>query len=57
VNRAADFLRDEWRQDENKGMVRAEDGRWVLPPRHREVHDHPEDTDHHHLQQLGLAAN
>jgi hypothetical protein len=57
VNRAADFLRDEWRQDENKGMVRAEDGRWVLPPRHREVHDHPaEDTDHH-LQQLGLAAN
>ncbi|XP_002456959.2 phospholipase A1-Igamma1, chloroplastic [Sorghum bicolor] len=62
VNKAADFLRDEhmvppvWRQDANKGMVRAEDGRWVLPPRHREVHDHPEDTDHH-LQRLGLAAN
>ncbi|RLM60930.1 hypothetical protein C2845_PM14G12370 [Panicum miliaceum] len=62
VNKAADFLRDEhmvppeWRQqDENKGMVRADDGRWVLPPRQREVHDHPEDIDHH-LQQLGLTA-
>ena len=45
-----------WRQDENKGMVRAEDGRWVLPPRHREVHDHLEDTDHH-LPAARLAAN
>lgn len=62
VNKAADFLLDEhmvppvWRQDENKGMVRTEDGRWVLPPRQREVDDHPEDTDHH-LDQLGLTAN
>lgn len=62
VNKAADFLRDEhmvppeWRQDANKGMVRTDDGRWVLPPRHREVHDHPDDMEHH-LHQLGLIAN
>ncbi|CAO2196174.1 unnamed protein product [Urochloa humidicola] len=62
VNKAADFLRDEhmvppeWRQDENKGMVRADDGRWVLPKRHRDVHEHPEDIEHH-LQQLGLIAD
>ncbi|KAL6613788.1 hypothetical protein ACP70R_036058 [Stipagrostis hirtigluma subsp. patula] len=61
VNKAADFLRDEhmvppqWRQDENKGMVRTEDGRWVLPPRDRDVDDLPEDTDHH-LEQIGLTA-
>nr|CAB3475949.1 unnamed protein product [Digitaria exilis] len=61
VNKSADFLRDEcmvppvWYQAENKGMVRMEDGRWVLAPRHREIDEHPEDTDHH-LQQLGLTA-
>ncbi|EMS52880.1 hypothetical protein TRIUR3_24451 [Triticum urartu] len=60
VNKAADFLRDEhmvppgWRQDANKGMVRSEDGRWVLPHRPRHVEDHPDDTDVH-LAQLGLV--
>ncbi|KAG8068952.1 hypothetical protein GUJ93_ZPchr0005g16034 [Zizania palustris] len=40
VNKACDFLKDHhcvppcWRQDENKGMVRAPDGRWVQPDRH-----------------------
>ena len=62
VNKSADFLRDEhmvppvWYQEENKGMVRTEDGRWVLPPRHRDIDEHPDDTDHH-LQQLGLTAS
>jgi len=60
VNKSADFLREEhmvppvWCQAENKGMVRTEDGRWVLPPRHRDIDEHPDDTDHH-LQQLGLT--
>jgi hypothetical protein len=40
----------------NKGMVRTEDGRWVLTPRPRNVQKHPDDIDHH-LQQLGLIAN
>ncbi|OEL25453.1 Phospholipase A1-Igamma1, chloroplastic [Dichanthelium oligosanthes] len=62
VNKSADFLRDDhmvppvWYQAENKGMVRTEDGRWVLPPRHRDIDEHPADTDHH-LQQLGLTAS
>ncbi|CAD6340153.1 unnamed protein product [Miscanthus lutarioriparius] len=62
VNKSADFLRDEhmvppvWYQEENKGMVKTEDGRWVLPPRHRDIDEHPDDTDHH-LQQLGLTAS
>ncbi|PUZ58402.1 hypothetical protein GQ55_5G507300 [Panicum hallii var. hallii] len=62
VNKSTDFLRDEhmvppvWYQAENKGMVRAEDGRWVLLPRHRDIDEHPEDTDHH-LQRLGLTAS
>ncbi|CAL4965725.1 unnamed protein product [Urochloa decumbens] len=61
VNKSADFLRDDhmvppvWYQAENKGMVRTEDGRWVLPPRHRDIDQHPEDTEHH-LKQLGLNA-
>ncbi|CAO2209614.1 unnamed protein product [Urochloa humidicola] len=61
VNKSADFLRDDhmvppvWYQKENKGMVRTEDGRWVLPPRHRDIDEHPEDTEHH-LKQLGLNA-
>ncbi|CAO2161363.1 unnamed protein product [Urochloa humidicola] len=62
VNKSADFLRDNhmvppvWYQAENKGMVRTEDGRWVLLPRHRDIPEHPEDTDHH-LQRLGLNAS
>ncbi|RLN25172.1 phospholipase A1-Igamma1, chloroplastic-like [Panicum miliaceum] len=62
VNKSTDFLRDEHMvppvryQAENKGMVRAEDGRWVLLPRHRDIDEHPEDTDHH-LQRLGLTAS
>ncbi|CAL4965727.1 unnamed protein product [Urochloa decumbens] len=62
VNKSADFLRDDhmvppvWYQAENKGMVRMEDGRWVLVPRHRDIAEHPEDTDHH-LQRLGLNAS
>ena len=62
VNKSADFLRDEHmvrpcgNQAENKGMGRTEDGRWVLPPRHRDIDEHPDDTDHH-LQQLGLNAS
>ncbi|CAL4963156.1 unnamed protein product [Urochloa decumbens] len=61
VNKSADFLRDDhmvppvWYQAENKGMVRTEDGSWVLPPRHRDIDQHPEDTEHH-LKQLGLNA-
>uniref|UniRef100_M8B1V8 Lipase n=1 Tax=Aegilops tauschii TaxID=37682 RepID=M8B1V8_AEGTA len=61
VNKAADFLMDEhmvpdgWRQELNKGMVRTEDGRWMLPHRPRNVEEHPEDTDLH-LAELGLAA-
>ncbi|XP_061359645.1 phospholipase A1-Igamma3, chloroplastic [Gastrolobium bilobum] len=56
VNKSCDFLRSEygvpshWRQDENKGMVRTGDGRWVLPERPRVV-AHPPDTAHH-LQQV-----
>lgn len=59
INKACDFLKDHhmvppyWRQDENKGMIRASDGRWIQPERPR-IEDHPEDT-HHHLKQLGLG--
>ncbi|CBI16352.3 unnamed protein product, partial [Vitis vinifera] len=63
VNKSCDFLRSEygvpgnWRQDENKGMVRASDGRWVLPERPR-MEAHPPDTAHHleqtHFQLLLL---
>ncbi|KAJ6853074.1 putative phospholipase A1-Igamma1, chloroplastic [Iris pallida] len=59
VNKACDFLKDHhlvpphWRQDENKGMIRAGDGRWIQPER-PQIDDHPADT-HHHLQQLGLG--
>ncbi|XP_064946722.1 phospholipase A1-Igamma1, chloroplastic-like [Musa acuminata AAA Group] len=59
VNKACDFLKEHhmvppfWRQDENKGMSRAHDGRWVQTDR-QEVDDHPEDTQHH-VQRLGLA--
>ncbi|MQM10771.1 hypothetical protein Taro_043668 [Colocasia esculenta] len=58
VNKACDFLKDHhmvppnWRQDENKGMIRSHDGRWIQPDRPR-VDEHPPDI-HHHLRQLGL---
>ncbi|KAJ9695981.1 hypothetical protein PVL29_008310 [Vitis rotundifolia] len=63
VNKASDFLKDHylvppyWRQDENKGMVRSSDGRWVQPerPKH-ELHDHNHADMHHHLGQLGLSS-
>ncbi|KAF8765752.1 hypothetical protein HU200_008259 [Digitaria exilis] len=57
VNKACDFLKDHhgvppcWRQDENKGMVRGRDGRWVQPDRHGwhlDDHDDHEDPPHHH---------
>jgi hypothetical protein len=57
VNKACDFLKDHylvppyWRQDENKGMVRSKDGRWVQPERPKLDDDHPSDI-HHHLNQL-----
>ncbi|OMP09832.1 Lipase, class 3 [Corchorus olitorius] len=60
VNKACDFLKDHylvppcWRQDENKGMIRNKDGRWMQPERPK-LDDHPEDI-HHHLKQLGLAT-
>ncbi|XP_060970061.1 phospholipase A1-Igamma2, chloroplastic [Cannabis sativa] len=39
VNKACDFLKDHylvppfWRQEENKGMIRSNDGRWIQPER------------------------
>ncbi|PON38002.1 Fungal lipase-like domain containing protein [Parasponia andersonii] len=59
VNKASDFLKDHylvppfWRQDENKGMIRSKDGRWIQPERPK-LDDHPEDM-HRHLKQIGLA--
>lgn len=58
VNKACDFLKDHlkvppfWRQDENKGMTRGHDGRWVQPER-QDMDDHPPDM-HHHVKRLGL---
>ncbi|XP_062084082.1 phospholipase A1-Igamma3, chloroplastic [Humulus lupulus] len=52
VNKNCDLLRGEygvppnWRQDENKGMVRNSDGRWVLPERPR-LEGHPPDMAEH----------
>lgn len=52
VNKSCDFLREElgvpprWWQDENKGMVRGEDGRWLVPERAR-MEAHPTDTAQH----------
>ncbi|ERN14554.1 phospholipase A1-Igamma3, chloroplastic [Amborella trichopoda] len=43
-----------WRQDENKGLVRAQDGRWVVPER-TSIDAHPPDTDHHLEQALKIA--
>lgn len=59
VNKSCDFLKGEygvppcWRQDENKGMVRSSDGRWVVPE--RPVDAHRSDTAHHLAQVLGVA--
>lgn len=53
VNKCCDFLKNEygvpphWRQDENKGMVRNSDGRWMVPERPRLEAHRPEDTAHH----------
>ncbi|KAL5567099.1 hypothetical protein UlMin_030263 [Ulmus minor] len=52
VNKNCDLLKSEygvppnWRQDENKGMVRSSDGRWVLPERPR-LEGHPPDMAEH----------
>ncbi|KAL6884698.1 hypothetical protein ACP4OV_010634 [Aristida adscensionis] len=63
VNKACDFLKDHhgvppcWRQDENKGMVRGADGRWVQPDRHGwhlDDHDH---HDHHHQHHHGHGGH
>ncbi|KAG2674864.1 hypothetical protein I3760_13G157400 [Carya illinoinensis] len=62
VNKCCDFLRSEygvppyWRQDENKGMVRNGEGRWVLPERPR-LEAHPPDTAHHLEQALKIATS
>ncbi|CAL0320554.1 unnamed protein product [Lupinus luteus] len=60
VNKGCDFLKDDylvppnWRQDENKGMIKSNDGRWIQPERPK-LDDHPQDI-HHHLMQLGLVS-
>ncbi|QHN99597.1 hypothetical protein HN51_034736 [Arachis hypogaea] len=62
VNKSCDFLRSEygvpphWRQDENKGMVRSRDGRWILPERPRMM-AHPPDTALHLEQVLKSHLN
>ncbi|PIA31507.1 hypothetical protein AQUCO_04900068v1 [Aquilegia coerulea] len=61
VNKASDFLKDHylvppfWRQDENKGMVRSPEGRWMQPERPKHD-DHPHDI-HYYLTQLGLVSD
>lgn len=62
VNKSCDFLKDEylippaWQQERNKGMMRGEDGRWILAERPLLLDDHPDHT-HDRLQQLGLAPH
>lgn len=62
VNKCCDFLKSEygvpahWRQDENKGMVRNSDGKWVVPERPRVEAAHPDDTAHH-LEKVLKRAN
>ncbi|KAL3529916.1 hypothetical protein ACH5RR_009238 [Cinchona calisaya] len=62
VNKNSNFLKKDygvppnWRQDENKGMVRSNDGRWVLPERPR-VEAHPADTAHRFEQVIKLARS
>ncbi|KAG2304938.1 hypothetical protein Bca4012_063914 [Brassica carinata] len=59
VNKSCDFLKSDyhvppcWRQDENKGMVKTGDGRWVLPDRPRLEPHRPEDITRHLQQVLG----
>ncbi|PRQ33012.1 putative carboxylic ester hydrolase [Rosa chinensis] len=61
VNKSCDFLKSQygvpphWRQDENKGMVRNRDGRWVLPERPK-VEAHPPDMVHHIEQLLNKSS-
>lgn len=61
VNKSCDLLRGEysvppyWRQDENKGMVRSSDGRWVLPERPR-LEGHPPDMAEHLAKVLMLKS-
>ncbi|XVE78918.1 hypothetical protein DITRI_Ditri14bG0016500 [Diplodiscus trichospermus] len=61
VNKDSNFLKSEyevptyWRQDENKGMVRNSDGRWVLPERSRVEH-HPHDISLHLEKILKIAS-
>ncbi|XP_021278466.1 phospholipase A1-Igamma3, chloroplastic [Herrania umbratica] len=61
VNKDSNFLKSDygvppyWRQDENKGMVRNSDGRWVLPERPR-VEAHPHDISHHLEKILKVAS-
>ncbi|KAF3341825.1 phospholipase A1-Igamma1 [Carex littledalei] len=61
VNKASDFLKAHhlvppfWRQDQNKGMTRSPDRRWMQPEREK-LDDHPHDT-HHYLDRLGLVEN
>ncbi|XP_010278159.1 PREDICTED: phospholipase A1-Igamma1, chloroplastic-like [Nelumbo nucifera] len=61
VNKASDFLKDHylvppyWRQHENKGMVRNQEGRWVQPERPK-LEEHPPDI-HLLLLQLGLTSD
>ncbi|KAL5995252.1 Phospholipase A1-Igamma3, chloroplastic [Asimina triloba] len=62
VNKDSDCLKEEfgvppyWRQDRNKGLVRAVDGRWVVPERSwMEVH--PPDTAHYLDQILNMAKS
>ncbi|KAH7528449.1 hypothetical protein FEM48_Zijuj05G0073400 [Ziziphus jujuba var. spinosa] len=45
-----------WRQDENKGMLRNSDGRWVLPERPT-IDAHPPDMAHHLPQVILLKIN
>ncbi|GAB2226390.1 hypothetical protein Droror1_Dr00022194 [Drosera rotundifolia] len=58
ANKECDFLKDHyeippcWRQDENKGMLKGKDGRWMQAERPRHD-DQPEDM-HHHLAQSSL---
>ncbi|XP_059311452.1 phospholipase A1-Igamma3, chloroplastic [Lycium ferocissimum] len=60
VNKDSSFLKEDydvppfWWQDENKGMVRTIDGRWILPERPI-IEAHPPDTAHHFQKVLKLA--
>ncbi|KAG6658730.1 phospholipase A1-Igamma2, chloroplastic-like [Carya illinoinensis] len=64
VNKASDFLEDEylvpanWRQDENKGMVRNKDGHWVqLERRVYDLYCHGAPDDDHVMHCLDLASD